>query len=1419
MPSKIAVHKPAEPQSVTWRRPVQVPLADKAALKPPLRTPLELNQLVHRLRTAPETVSSREFNLLSGVIGLRSALMLLDQGKRTKPEQEEQTRAKADKPIVHKPDSPKTAEIKSPPITEKPAAARAIHAFRKTSHTEDIRGAKTEVKPAVDKPQAKKAGKAEAAIHARSEGGLGPPVKVSSSAKPERNPEAKTEGKTSSRIDVAGRRPADKPAAPGQKSADNSAAPGQKSPAAGSRTSASPLQARKATAKAPVVHIKGSNPGGIIQQLGSIAPAEISHAYNQAVGVSGEALGQQRQQAEKALPAIPTPTGIAPGQAAEASKRTAAAPLPAAKLPVFQSGKQGGGTSAGINSFPQVSEETDPDQMMEEASRYAANPPEIGLTGEADPAQVESFHAEAKQHMQSVQASELEQTRQDFGENRIQPKPDKSILRSAHTIRAVAPPAFQLKSTGVIPPDVAGYLNPQLEGPLQAYMANSQATYQKGKAPFEAGITAAQGDTKAEIERLKTEASGKQQAEQAAAKAEVLGYRTQWQEEIKATSGEFDREAGTAAAEKNREIKGIKDAKEGEVKRKLSEAEAESRKEYKNTKSQAEEKQKEGESEGEQKKKAKNPWEWLKQKGKQLGEAIQKGMNFLFTQLRKAVKAIFDKAKQAVVGLIEAGRKLIVSAIKGFGNVLKGIANTIFARFPGIAKKINGYIDRAVNKAVQAVNTAAASLKKGVSAALDFMGKTVDKLFAGVQSLYNGIISGIGKFLSGEFKINFGKALEVAQIAAEVAAAFATGGGSVLVQIATWLTSTLPKLLRQANTVMTVVSTLRNFKVQNLKQFLNPAGMGGFLVKGLFGELKPLQTGQGDDKEKDTDGARAPKGGGQEKGLLKVLQLLQGVFEILQKTAGKVAGAINKVLPVINISGKSWFNPFSMVYVGMVQGLEVLKNPAEALNQGADKLKEAAGSFFKGIRGKVTEAASGIKARVQLLGKPAQLMPVLANKSVDMVLNFIISNPPSALIKAVFKGIEAVAGQSLVDLIRQHIPFADKLINKIAASSPVQGLLQPLQGPVDKVGGLIDEATEGATGLVDEAQSQANQVFGNGTKLLANLSGVSGGGSKDSSGKNSSGKKEEPKAGGKAGAAKKGSSGDFVSTVKSGVHTRLLAFGKQLLKSGVNLVAAGAGKLKNAIAGLLVNFKIGKESHQLWVEKRGSGHVVMMASEYPQPLPVIIKGFETRIEKLNQDKNGSERTKAAASEVNVDDLINQLKASAKKFGATPVDDLTKSDLETVVPLIRAVEMYLEKKEGVAGGKGKVFSPEQVTWTATRPKGTKQTYAVYQRNDIEWDYVRNAGDVNSIGKTNADAAKKGLAPQLNDGSFSTLHHLGQDSRGPLVEASTRYHGVGKYGQDILHSQYGRSKPNPKFPIDRNKFGVDTREYWKWRVKNQ
>jgi RHS repeat-associated protein len=89
--------------------------------------------------------------------------------------------------------------------------------------------------------------------------------------------------------------------------------------------------------------------------------------------------------------------------------------------------------------------------------------------------------------------------------------------------------------------------------------------------------------------------------------------------------------------------------------------------------------------------------------------------------------------------------------------------------------------------------------------------------------------------------------------------------------------------------------------------------------------------------------------------------------------------------------------------------------------------------------------------------------------------------------------------------------------------------------------------------------------------------------------------------------------------------------------------------------------------------------------------------------------------------------------------------------------------------------GKIFT-SPTFWTATRNKGTGQTYKIYRRSDINWSQKRTHVDRRALNLTNKEAAQRyGLAPQLKHGSFATLHHLGQNSKGGLVEASTRYHG--------------------------------------------
>ena len=171
-------------------------------------------------------------------------------------------------------------------------------------------------------------------------------------------------------------------------------------------------------------------------------------------------------------------------------------------------------------------------------------------------------------------------------------------------------------------------------------------------------------------------------------------------------------------------------------------------------------------------------------------------------------------------------------------------------------------------------------------------------------------------------------------------------------------------------------------------------------------------------------------------------------------------------------------------------------------------------------------------------------------------------------------------------------------------------------------------------------------------------------------------------------------------------------------------------------------------------------------------------------------------------------LEGAVRLSAKTF-APSIKTATR---ESVMLETSAAKAELKACDGAAT---RVISTKPIEWAA--PKGTYQTYKVYQRNDINWNQVRTSGPRGYIGRTNEEAAKVGLAPQLSDGNFVTLHHLGQDSRGGLVEASTRYHGVGKSGQDVLHGVYGKNKPNPEFPVDHKTWVKESKEYWKNRVK--
>ena len=108
-----------------------------------------------------------------------------------------------------------------------------------------------------------------------------------------------------------------------------------------------------------------------------------------------------------------------------------------------------------------------------------------------------------------------------------------------------------------------------------------------------------------------------------------------------------------------------------------------------------------------------------------------------------------------------------------------------------------------------------------------------------------------------------------------------------------------------------------------------------------------------------------------------ILKRITGVFGVLKSVFDRIAGGLSRIVGIINISNKPWFAPFTAIYAGVVKAMELVPNPAEALNDGVDKL-----------------------------------------------------------------------------------------FDKIAASGPVQSIMKPLEGPVNSVGGMIEQVTDQAAGVV-----------------------------------------------------------------------------------------------------------------------------------------------------------------------------------------------------------------------------------------------------------------------------------------------------------------------------------------------------------------
>ncbi|MCG8425667.1 MAG: DUF4157 domain-containing protein [Proteobacteria bacterium] len=539
-----------------------------------------------------------------------------------------------------------------------------------------------------------------------------------------------------------------------------------------------------AASQAPTVSITAQNPGAIINSLARVPASQAIPALAQAEAASPAALESQRDVAQQSLPEIATPTGLPAKKG-----KTQADTTQVKSAPAFQSAKenikpQQSGTThnaadrALVDEAPAVSEPastqlaggdsgTDADGKPKQdpalarsaqgalatvsmpagqVSTKAKGTPSVDLSGEANPGQLDSALDASSQQTRQAAAEARQAIGQDFGENDIFPEPDDEVLTAGQELGTPQLPQGGNAAPNGLPAEAMASIDAEASPVLHERIGAEQQKYTQGKAQYDADSQAAHQKARQDISELEQSTAATQQDAQLSAQSDVSLARQDWQSEIEQVQTDFQTKAGAARSEHQQQIQTRQTEGNQRASQHIADAERKAEAETRKAKSEVESKKRDA------KKESGGFWGWVKSKAKALVDGLKKAVNFIYDNLRKAVKALFEAAKKLALAAIELARKAIVGLIKAYGAILKTFVNIALAAFPKLRDKINKRIDQAVTKATQIVNKAADALKKGVTAIIDFLASTIDKVLGLIQDLYNGILTVIGMLISGELQ-------------------------------------------------------------------------------------------------------------------------------------------------------------------------------------------------------------------------------------------------------------------------------------------------------------------------------------------------------------------------------------------------------------------------------------------------------------------------------------------------------------------------------------------------------------------------------------------------------------------------------------------------------------------------------------------
>ena len=418
----------------------------------------------------------------------------------------------------------------------------------------------------------------------------------------------------------------------------------------------------------------------------------------------------------------------------------------------------------------------------------AGTRPKFDRAGDADPERSKNSRQDSNVEAGSSQQNAAQEIAANNGQERVKP-----VL-----VEEKMPVAIQNE-----PEAVATETSEPAQDYLQAPLPENV------RAAADAKISASLSP---KLNAPKAEVQGAAEKRDAEKKSSVEDHQKQVEELNKtATKEQVDAVKSNREAIADEQKKGVKESSDmltayhsdadkeqttidGDVKGRIKTDEEGADKELKAAEKKAEDERTRGEQEAAEAKrkeeeKAKNAswWDRAKNAIKSVVKAITAAIDKVFNAVRKFVKDVIDAAKKAAIALIEAGRKWIVDKLNSFRTWLKDKVNKLLANFPALRDKINAFIDKTVDAAIDTVNKAADALKKGVTALADALGKALDKILSVFQTALKASVQIIGAIMTGDFvealKIAIQAACEIAGIDSKPVFDFFERAGNMLMEI------------------------------------------------------------------------------------------------------------------------------------------------------------------------------------------------------------------------------------------------------------------------------------------------------------------------------------------------------------------------------------------------------------------------------------------------------------------------------------------------------------------------------------------------------------------------------------------------------------------------------------------------------------